>query len=216
MNARGWFLMLLPLPLVLGVGFINDNVVNRPLRVAPQQVYEAIRTGRTYEGDLFALSLEKGVNYNAIKGVRELMGEKVSLSIGGSDGMSDTVFVVADFDNGAWITCRVVADQLSFCYDAKQPYLKGLAAVIATGQVPEDCPYCRFSASDELRAWLQDQAAALGGGAAGAEAGAVGQLRAGGGRAGRRRLCHRVPLSQVRSRYFGELPHCPIQVNTTS
>jgi len=163
LNARGWFLLLLPLPLVLGVGFINDNVVNRPLRVAPEQVYEAIRTGRTYEGDLFALSLEKGVNYNAIKGVRELMGEQVSLSIGGSDGMSDTVFVVADFDNEAWVTCRVVADQLSFCYDAKQPYLKGLAAVIATGQVPEDCPYCRFSVSDELRAWLQDQAAALGG-----------------------------------------------------
>ena len=163
LNARGWFLLLLPLPLVLGVGFISDDVVNRPLRVAPQQVYEAIRTGRTYEGDLFALSLEKGVNYNAIKGVRGLLSERVSLSIGGSDGMSDTVFVVADFDNGAWITCRVVADQLSFCYDAKQPYLKGLSAVIATGQVPEDCPYCRFAVTDELRDWLQDQAAALGG-----------------------------------------------------
>lgn len=162
LNARGWFLLLLPLPLVVGVGLINDNVVNRPLRVAPQQVYEAVHTGRTYEGDLFALSLERGVNYNAIKGVRDLMSDEFSLSIGGSDGMSDTVFVVANFDNGAWVTCRVVAGTLSFCYDATQPYLKGLAAVIATGQVPEDCPYCRFSVSDELRAWLREQAAGLG------------------------------------------------------
>lgn len=162
LNARGWFMLLLPLPLVLGVGLINDSVVNRPLRVAPAQVYEAIHTGRTYQGDLFELSLEEGVNYNAIKGVRHQMSEEFSLSIGGSDGMSDTVFVVADFDNGAWITCRVVADQLSFCYDAKQPYLRGLAAVIATGLAPEDCPFCRFSASDELRAWLQEQAGALG------------------------------------------------------
>lgn len=162
LNARGWFLLLLPLPLVVGVGLINDNVVNRPLRVAPQQVYEAIRTGRTYEGDLFELSLERGVNYNAIKGVRDLMSDEFSLSIGGSDGMSDTVFVVADFDNGAWVTCRVVAGTLSFCYDATQPYLKGLAAMIGTGQVPEDCPYCRFSLSDELRAWLREQAVGLG------------------------------------------------------
>ena len=162
LNARGWFLLLLPLPLVVGVGLINDDVVNRPLRVAPQQVYEAIHAGRTHEGDLFELSLERGVNYNAIKGVRDLMSDEFSLSIGGSDGMSDTVFVVADFDNGAWITCRVVADQLSFCYDATQPYLKGLAAVIGTGQVPEDCPYCRFSLSDEMRGWLREQAAGLG------------------------------------------------------
>jgi len=162
LNARGWFLLLLPLPLVVGVGLINDDVVNRPLRVAPQQVYEAIHTGRTYAGDLFELSLERRDNYNAIKGVRDVMGQEFSLSIGGSDGMSDTVFVVADFDNGAWVTCRVVADTLSFCYDSTQPYLRGLAAVISTGQAPEDCPYCRFSLSDELRTWLQEQAAGLG------------------------------------------------------
>jgi len=162
-NARGWFMLLLPLPLVLGVGLINDSVVNRPLRVAPRQVHEAIRTGRTYEGDLFKLSLEKGVNYNAIKAVRGQMSEEFRLTIGESDlGVADTLFVVADFDNGAWITCRVVADQLQFCYDASQPYLRGLSAVIATGQAPEDCPYCRFSVEDELRAWLQGQAGALG------------------------------------------------------
>lgn len=164
LGGRGWFLLLLPLPLLLAVGFVADSMVNRPLRVAPQLVDEAITTGRTYEGDLFALGLETGVNYVAIAGVREQMSDKFALSIGSVDlGVSDTVMVVADFDNGAWINCRVVAEQLSFCYDASLPYMQGLPAIIATGELPADCPYCRFSVGDDLRGWLRDQEAIFAG-----------------------------------------------------
>jgi hypothetical protein len=162
-HGPGWLLLLLPLPLVVAVGLINDDMVNRPLRVAPQLVHEAIRTGRTYSGDLFELSLEKGVNYNAISAVRDQMSEGYTLSIGDVDlGVGDTVFVIADFDNGAWIRCRVLADQLSFCYDASLPYLQGLPVVVATGQMPEDCPQCTFVASGEQRAWLHARRDMLG------------------------------------------------------
>jgi hypothetical protein len=154
-GARGWFLLLMPLPLVVGVGFIADSMVNRPLRMAPQLVHEAIRTGRTYSGDLFELSLERGVNYNAISGVREQISDDYSLAIASVDlGVNDTVFVVADFDNGAWINCRVVAEQLSFCYDASLPYTQGFPALITTGATPEDCGQCAVKAGDEQRAWL--------------------------------------------------------------
>ncbi len=164
LGGRGWFLLLLPLPLLLGVGLVADSMVNQPLRVAPQLVSEAIATGRTYEGDLFALGLERGVGYQAIAGVREQMSENYTLSIGSVDlGVSDTVMVVADFDNGAWINCRVASEQLSFCYDASLPYVQGLPAVIATGEVPADCPYCKFSISDDWRGWLRDQGAQFGG-----------------------------------------------------
>ena len=163
-GGRGWFLLLLPVPLLVGVGFVADSMVNKPLRVAPQLVSEAIDTGRTYEGDLFALSLEKGVNYAAIEGVREQMSEEYSLSFGSADlGVSDTIMVTADFDNGAWINCRVVSEQLSFCFDASLPYMQGLPSVIATGELPADCPYCKFTVSDEWRAWLRDKDAILGG-----------------------------------------------------
>ena len=155
LGGRGWFLLLLPIPLLVGVGLVADSMINKPLRVAPQVVDEAIATGRTYEGDLFALGLDKGVNYQAISGVREQMSENYTLSIGSVDlGVSDTVMVVADFDNGAWINCRVVAEQLSFCYDASLPYMQGLPAVITTGQLPEDCPYCKFTVSEDLRGRL--------------------------------------------------------------
>ena len=164
LGGRGWFLLLLPLPLLVGVGFVADSMVNKPLRVAPQLVDEAIATGRTYEGDLFELGLEKGVNYQAISSVREQMSANYTLSIGSVDlGVSDTVMVVADFDNGAWINCRVVAEQLSFCYDASLPYMQGLPAVITTGELPEDCPYCKFSVSDDLRNRLHGRKAEFAG-----------------------------------------------------
>jgi hypothetical protein len=154
-SGRAWFLLLLPLPLVLGVGLIADNMVNSPLRVAPKLVHEAIRTGRTYPGDLFQLSLQRGVNYNAISGVRDQMSENYSLLIGEVDlGVANTIFVVADFDNGAWINCRVVAEQLSFCYDASPPYQQGFSALLTTGETPEDCPRCTVNVNDEQRAWL--------------------------------------------------------------
>lgn len=164
LRGRGWFLLLLPLPLLAGVGLIADGMVNSPTRLAPELVHEAIRTGRTYSGNLFDLSLQAGVNYNAISGVRDQMTGDYVLSIGSVDlGVNDTVFVVADFDNGAWIACRVVADQLSFCYDASQPFMQGFPALIATGQTPEDCPGCKLSVADEERAWLQASAPDFGG-----------------------------------------------------
>jgi hypothetical protein len=156
LGARGWFLLCLPLALVLAVGLVADSMVNGPLRRAPQLVHEVIRTGRTYPGDLFALSREAGVNYNAIAGLQEQMSENYALSLGTIDlGAAETVYVVADFDNGAWINCRVVMDQVTFCYDASLPYMQGFASLLTSGELPEDCPQCFLRADDEQRGWLQ-------------------------------------------------------------
>jgi hypothetical protein len=156
LGVRGWFMLCLPLPLVLAVGILADNMVNSPLRVAPQLVNEVIRTGRTYSGDLFALSREKGVNYNAISGLQDQMTENYSLSLGSVDlGSAETVYVVADFDNGAWINCRVVMDQVALCYDASLPYMQGLPSLLTSGGIPEDCPRCYFRTDDEQREWLR-------------------------------------------------------------
>lgn len=154
LDSHGWFLLILPLPLVFGAGLIADNLVNGPLRAAPALVHEAIRTGRTYPGDLFALSLEKGLNYNAIAGVREQMSAGYSLLIGEVDlGPNQTIFVVAHFDNGAWINCRVVAGQLSHCSDAGPPYRRGFPALI-TGESLDDCKECFIKVGAEQRARL--------------------------------------------------------------
>jgi len=158
LEGRGWFLLLFPLPLVFVLGLAADNLINSPLRIAPQLVQQAIRVGRTYPGDLFELSLERGLNYNAISGVRDQMSAHYTLAFGKIElGPSSTVFVVAHFDNGAWINCRVIADQLSFCYDASPPYRLGLPALLTTGRTPEDCRECMVKIGDDQRAWLLAQ-----------------------------------------------------------
>jgi hypothetical protein len=156
LTGRVWFSLLLPLPFVIGVGLIADNLVNAPLRAAPRQVHEAIRTGRTYQGDLFELSQRSAVNYNAIRGVRDQMSADYVLSVGEADlGAAKTIFMVAHFDNGAWINCQVINEQLSNCWDASLPFEQGLPAFLTTGEMPEDCLPCRFKVGDQPRDWLQ-------------------------------------------------------------
>jgi hypothetical protein len=158
LSARAWFLLALPLPLLFAAGLAADDLVNKPERRALRLVDEAIRTGRTYPGDLFALSLEEGINYNAIAGVREQMSAGYSLLTGEvSLGASNAVAVVAHFDNGAWINCQVAADQLLNCFDASPPYLLGLPALLTHGETPEDCRPCTIKVGDEQRDWLLAQ-----------------------------------------------------------
>jgi hypothetical protein len=155
LTGRSWFLLLLPLPLVFGVGLAADNIVGSSERVAQQLVHEAIRTGRTYEGDLFELSLKRGVNYNAIAGVRDQMSARYALSTGEVTlSASSSIVIVAHFDNGAWINCRVTADQLFHCYDASPPYLQGFPALLTEGEAPEDCRECAVKVDESQRDWI--------------------------------------------------------------
>jgi hypothetical protein len=146
---------LLPLPLVFAAGLAADDLVNSPERRALKLVHEAISTGRTYPGDLFELSLKRGVNYNAIAGVRDQMGERHSLSIGEvSLGAANTVVVVAHFDNGAWIHCRVTAGQLLHCSDASPTYVDGLVTLLVQGDSPAGCGECTIEVDGAQRDWL--------------------------------------------------------------
>jgi hypothetical protein len=164
MSGRAWFLLLLPLPLVLGVGLAADNIVGSSERVAQQLVHEAIRTGRTYDGDLFELSLKRGVNYNAIAGVRDQMSARYALSTGEVTlAASSSVVIVAHFDNGAWINCRVTADQLFHCYDASPPYMQGFPALLTGSETPEGCRECAIKVDESQRDWFLDRSDLWGG-----------------------------------------------------
>ncbi len=159
LTARAWLLLLLPLPLLFGVGLIADNLAYQPVRRALGLTDQVIRTARTYDGDLFALSIERGVNYNAAAAVRHLLSPSYTLSIGEIElGAAGTVFVVAHFDNGAWVNCRIVADQVSFCWDASPAYLRGLPALLA-GQTVADCPECTVAVDAAARTSLEAQQA---------------------------------------------------------
>lgn len=154
LTAAAWFLLLLPLPLVAGAGLLTNSMRADPTVAAVDLVHRAIQTNLAREGDLFQLGLEDGINYNALRGVRDQLSPAYSLKIGEVDQGTLTTFVVAHFANGAWVNCRVINQQLSFCYDAAPPYTIGLASLITGEVVSGECPGCLPQVENEWLTWL--------------------------------------------------------------
>lgn len=65
------------------------------------------------------------------------MSATYTLAVGGIDPDSASTFIIAYFDNGTWVSCRVINDQLSFCADASPPYTSGFAGIIAGDPRPQ-------------------------------------------------------------------------------
>ncbi len=154
LSSRAWLLLLYPLPLVMGVGWVTGGMVDDPSAGAVQVVHRAIQRGRTYEGDLFELGLREGIAYGAIRGVREQMSANYTLKVVSIDLDISTTIIGAHFDNGAWIDCRVINDQLSYCYDAAPPYTIGLRNLIVGDDNAEPCSDCSVVVSKQWQSWL--------------------------------------------------------------
>lgn len=137
-----WWILLTPLPFVAGASLVTTNIIGDPSVQAIRVTHRAIERGRHYKGDLFELGLKEGLNYGAIQGVRGLLSDDYSLIIGGIDSAAVTTYVVAHFDNGSWINCRIVNGQLSFCYDASPPYTVGLKSLATRVPIPDECRKC--------------------------------------------------------------------------
>ena len=159
LQFRAWLLLLFPLPFIIAAGIITRDVVGDPSAQAVQLVHQAIEVGRTYEGDLFALGLREGLNYAALQGVREQMSANYTLGVGGVDPAASLTFVVAHFDNGAWVNCRIISEHLSYCYDAAPPYTVGLTSLITGEAPPETCLGCLPRLRSEWRTWLRSKGA---------------------------------------------------------
>jgi len=162
LTLRAAVMLAWPMGLAIVAGVITDDLANERLRAPVQTVAEAIRTVQTYDGDLFALSRERGVNYNALAGVRERMSARYAIQSGEINSQNDLVLVAAHFDNGAWIYCQLLAFNLTHCYDASPSYTRGFAAAL-TGDSPGDCPECSLRIAPKADAWLQSRRARLAG-----------------------------------------------------
>ena len=162
LNRRAWTKLLLPIPLFILIGYVTATITANNAWQAIPIVDQVIRTAREYEGDLFALGLEDGINYTALDGVDDQLQGNYMLARGTVNPLSLTTIVVADFDNGAWVNCRFVNDQLNYCYDASPPYTIGLNSLITGKPVPEDCRGCMPDVEDRWVDWLADKGAKLG------------------------------------------------------
>lgn len=152
LTGRTWLGLLWPLPLVFAAAFFTKNSMFDPAAVAATTTHEAIQVVRAYDGDLNRLGQAEGVNYNALRGVRDQLAGEYTLSLAEINPNNSSVTVAADFDSGSWVFCRFVADQLSHCYDAAPPYTTGLQSLLLGETPPEECRNCLPRLEDEAQA----------------------------------------------------------------
>ena len=161
-NGQVWKALLLPMPLVILAAFLTTQIMGGGSWQAVPLVYKAIEVSRAYDGDLFELGRHEGVNYNALKGVKEQLGPDYTLTLSEIDPVSLTTNVVAIFADGGWINCRVVNEQLSFCEDVSPPYTSGLVGLLTGQSEPEDCLDCFPNPEPAAQAWLEEQVGRFG------------------------------------------------------
>lgn len=158
LTGRGWFLWLAGLLPMAVVGLIAHAIVLQPVYATPLVVDRAIQVARATEGDLFDLSLRDGINYNALRGVREGLTGPYRLQIGQVEwGAINTTHLIVEFESGVWLVCRLMGESLSHCADASPPYVTGFASLLATGALPRDCAACRFRLADGWLMWLAER-----------------------------------------------------------
>ena len=162
MNSRGWLALLLPLPIVFLASLITQGVMANPSAAAMTITDHAVSVARDYEGDLRTLVRGDGISYAALAPVQHLLDGEYTLSIVDVNPLNATVIVGVDLSEGGWIYCRVINDQLSFCYDASPPYTEGLRSLITGVPPAKECRGCILPAAASSAAWLNDHRARFG------------------------------------------------------
>jgi hypothetical protein len=160
-----WLRLLLPLPVMFVIGLVTAEMTD-----TNHTWWSLIITNRAiegtidYEGDLFELSRQEGLNYNALRGVREQLTPRYTIHLADVDEESSASMVTAHFDNGAWINCQFIADNLVNCFDAAPPYTSGLSGIIRGEPIPApaDCRGCFPRVDEEWISWLQERHDQLG------------------------------------------------------
>ncbi len=161
LGVRTWVALLLPLPLVFLAGLVTANTMANPAATAAQTVHRAILRAQTFEGDLRDLE-EGGIDYASLRPVQDQIDGPFTLGIAEVNPLTATVIVAADFDSGAWVYCRVISDQLSFCYDPTPAHVEGLRSHVTGQAPPEECRGCELRADETAVAWLAGSRARFG------------------------------------------------------
>lgn len=161
-SGRGWLALLLPLPVVFLASMITQSVMSNPSAAAMEITNRAVSVASDYEGDLRTLEMGDGISYASLAPVQNLLDSDYTLSIVDVNPVNSTVVVGVDFAAGGWVYCRVINDQLSFCYDAAPPYTEGLRSLVTGVPPAEDCRGCILQATDEAAAWLAERRDRLG------------------------------------------------------
>lgn len=162
LNGRIWLSLLLPLPFVFLASTVTQSVIANPVPLALEQTHRAVLAARLIEGDLRDAGEVDGINLVALRGLEGRLSGDYTLGITEVNPLNSTVVITVDFENGTWVYCRVINDQLSFCYDAEPAYLSTLQSLLAGSPLPDPCRGCDLEAAGSWGQWFADRREQLG------------------------------------------------------
>lgn len=155
-DGRTWIGLLWPMVLVFLTAYFTRSFMFDPAASAAAIINDAVQAVQGYDGDLTELARTTGINYDALAAVRDQLPGDYRLAIAEVDPPTSTVIVSLNYEDGRWLYCRLINDQLSFCYDAAPPYTVGLASLLTGTPVPDGCRGCEPRFQDEtLRAEIR-------------------------------------------------------------
>jgi hypothetical protein len=162
LSGRAWLALILPLPFVFLASLITQSVMANPAATAVELTHRGITGTQGFEGDFLELGTAGGVNFAALRGLEGKLDGDFTLGIGEVNTMTSTVIVTADFENGNRVNCRVINDQLVYCYDAEPAYNLTLQSLMTGEPLPETCRDCDRVAPGEWGGWFAERHERLG------------------------------------------------------
>lgn len=161
-GARVWLALLLPVPIVFVAALVTGSVLVNPAATALDLTNRAIAGGQGYQGDFRDRGVVDDVNYRALRGLEGKIDGDYRLDTVLVDPAAAMVVTGVSFDNGTLVHCQVINDQLSYCYDAANPYLIGVRSLITGEPLPDPCRGCAIEVDETWRRWLGERRERLG------------------------------------------------------
>lgn len=154
LGGRVWVGLLLPLPFVFLASLITQSVMANPAATAVELTHRAFTGVQGFEGDYRTLDDSDGVSFAALRGLEGRLAGDYSLSIAEINPDTSTVVVSASFANGNHVYCRVINDQLIYCYDAAPAYVNTLNSLLTGEPLPDPCRDCDQTAAENWGDWF--------------------------------------------------------------
>lgn len=162
LTGRVWLSLAVPLPIVFLASLVTQNVIANPSATAVELTHRAIAGAQGFEGDYLDLGKVDGVNYVALRGLEGRLEGPFTLAVTEIDSSMGIVIVAANFENGNWVYCRSINDQLIYCYDAARAYDLTLHSLLTGEPVPETCLECDPGAAGAWGDWFAARIEGLG------------------------------------------------------
>jgi hypothetical protein len=155
-----WFVLVLPLGLLVVAGIAVDGFVNSPLRAPQAQVVGLIRFVLAAGDRPIDPEVARQMHVGALGGVRDILSPPRGVMLSGYDANSlSTATTDIDLDQG-WIRCTVLGDQVSYCANGEQAYRQAFSCLLQLPADPMDA--CHVGLGSDARAWLEAHAAGIG------------------------------------------------------